>query len=294
MSVLFRMSMMLGVAMLLGQSAAGVVEAAQAQPKTIAMITDVQGKATIVTADAARNITILAEITNHSQIDLAPAARLVALWLDSGEEFAFVGPAAIRFTSSGPQMLSGDAPARRPSALENGKGIRIRAAGVTQAAVVMRSVGRNLRIRLLTLAGTRTLDSHPEFRWQPISGVHQYRFELADATGRALLELEISGDSYRLPAAVELEEGASYTWEVSTRLPDGRKYASAGDFSVMLAARRERIEAVRPRADASLAERVAFAAWLDQQELRDEARKYWRDAAAERPQDRRLKQLAGK
>jgi len=292
MNVLLRISMLLGMAMLI--AVAGLVPAAEVHAQAVAMVTDVQGKAAVVTAGDARDITILTEIANDSQIDLGSAARLVALWLDSGEEFAFVGPAAIRFTTSGPQMISGAAPTRRPSALENGKGIRIRAAGVTQTAVVMRSLGRNSRIRLLTLAGTRTLDPQPEFRWQPIPGVHQYRFELADATGRALLELDIDGAAYRLPGAVTLEEGASYTWQVSARLPDGRKYASMGDFIVMPAAQRERIEAVRPRADAALAERVAFAAWLEQQELRDEARKYWQAAAAERPQDARLKQLAEK
>ena len=34
------------------------------------------------------------------------------------------------------------------------------------------------------------------------------------------------------------------------------------------------------------------AAWLEQQDLRDEARKYWRAAAAERPEDARLRALA--
>lgn len=293
MSARTRISLMLGLALLLGLTSTGVAVAADARMEAVAMITDVQGKATIGAAGDTRDLTILTQVANESQIDLEQAARLVAVWLRGGEEYAFVGPAVIRFTSSGPRMLSGAQPTRRPSALENGKGIRIRPASVTQAAVVMRGLGKSFRIRLLTLAGTRTLDPLPEFRWQPIPGMRQYRFELADVTGRALLELDVSSDSYRLPAAIKLEEGTTYTWEVSTRLPDGRKYASSGDFSIMPAAQREEVEVVRPRADASLAERVAFAVWLEQQELRDEARKYWKDAAVERPQDAQLRQLAG-
>jgi hypothetical protein len=49
---------------------------------------------------------------------------------------------------------------------------------------------------------------------------------------------------------------------------------------------------LRPRKDAQLSERVAFAAWLEQLELKEEARKYWKDLAAERPEDARLKSLA--
>lgn len=272
---------------------AGRIEAAESRAEIVAMITDVQGKVTLSAQGEARPLAILTEVRDDASIELAPAARLVAVWLSSGEEYSFAGPAAVRFTSSGPQMLSGATPARRPSALEKAKDIRIRATGVTQAAVVMRSLGKTSRIRLLTLAGTRTLEPSPEFRWQPIPGIKQYRFELADMTGRALLETEVGGGSFSLPASLKLEEGVRYSWEISARLPDGRKYAASADFSVAPAAERARVDAVRPSAGASLSERVAYAVWLDQIELRDEARKYWKDAANERPQDTRLRQLAG-
>jgi hypothetical protein len=38
--------------------------------------------------------------------------------------------------------------------------------------------------------------------------------------------------------------------------------------------------------------RVAYAAWLEQMQLRDEARKYWKGLAAERPDDAKLRALA--
>lgn len=56
---------------------------------------------------------------------------------------------------------------------------------------------------------------------------------------------------------------------------------------------RAQIEAARPAANAPFAERVRFAAWLQQQNLEDEARVYWRALAAERPDSQRLKELAG-
>ena len=280
------------LAFVLAQIGSGSGGAAEPRAETIAVITDMQGKATLGAASDPRDVTILSEIQAGSELELAPGSRLVVVWLRSGEEFSFSGPAAVRFTESGPRVLSGAQPTRRPSAIERAKDIRIRPSGVTQAAVVMRSLGKSPRIRLLSLAGTNTLEPNPEFRWQPIPGVRQYRFELADASGRALLELDIGADSYRLPAAITLDENVRYTWEVSARLPDGRKYAASADFMLLPAPERDRVESIRPGADATLAERVAFAMWLEQQKLRDEARKYWKDAAAERPQDTKLKGLA--
>lgn len=55
---------------------------------------------------------------------------------------------------------------------------------------------------------------------------------------------------------------------------------------------RAHIEALRPAAGAPVSERVAFAAWLEQMQLKDEARGYWRALAAERPDSAELKALA--
>lgn len=55
---------------------------------------------------------------------------------------------------------------------------------------------------------------------------------------------------------------------------------------------RARMEALRPAAGAPVSERVAFAAWLEQMQLKDEARRYWKALAAERPDSAQLKALA--
>lgn len=54
---------------------------------------------------------------------------------------------------------------------------------------------------------------------------------------------------------------------------------------------RARVEAARPAPGAPVSERVAFAAWLEQQQLHDEARAYWTALAAERPDSQKLKSL---
>jgi hypothetical protein len=57
---------------------------------------------------------------------------------------------------------------------------------------------------------------------------------------------------------------------------------------------RAQIEAARPGPSATVAQRVRFAAWLEQLQLKDEARVYWKALAAERPDSQQLKELAAR
>lgn len=67
-------------------------------------------------------------------------------------------------------------------------------------------------------------------------------------------------------------------------------FAMRGTRSAELNAR---IAELRPAANAPFSERVAFAAWLEQLQLKDEARVYWKALAAERPDSATLRALAG-
>ena len=156
----------------------------------------------------------------------------------------------------------------------------------------MRSAPGSARIRLLSLARTATLDPNPEFRWEADAKA-KYRFELTDETGRSLHEAEVMGGSFTLPDSLRLAEGVGYTWQVSARLADGRRYIGAGDFRIATAELQAQARGLRPADGAPVSERVAYAAWLEQEQLRDEARKYWRVLSAERPGDAKLKALAG-
>ena len=280
----------LGVALLLALAAVG---ASPVHAASIAMVTDVQGKATLGSAAARAPVALLADLEPGAQVELEPNARMVVLYLDGSGEYAFRGPALIAFRAQQPEVLKG-APAEKRSVLggKAGKDVRIKPVGVVQGAMVMRSAGPRARIRLLNPSGTRTLESRPEFRWQAEQPGLAYRFELSDETGRTLYETEIPGTSLKLPASVTLTENVAYTWTVSARFPDARKYSSAGDFSIAPASMRQEVAALRPAANAAFSDRVAYAAWLEQGELRDEARTYWRALAAERPGDERLASLA--
>lgn len=269
------------------------VLSAAAQGAGVAMVTDLQGKASVTADGKARDVTILAELEAGAQVQLAAGATLVALYLDAGDEYVFKGPAAIVFRPAQPDVTSGAKPEKRGASLgKGGNAVRIKPVGVAQGAMVMRGFRTGARIQLSSLNKTRTLETQPEFRWQPLEPGVKYQLEITDDTGRAVHEAQVDAATYKLPASVVLKEGATYTWEVSARLADGRKYSSSADFAVAPAAVRAQADTLRPAAAAPLSTRVAYAAWLDQVELKDEARKYWKTAAAERPDDPRLKALA--
>jgi hypothetical protein len=266
--------------------AVAMVQMAAAQG--IAMVTDVSGK-----VGGPAPVTIMSELAADARLDLAAGAALTVIYLKSGDEYAFSGPGQVQFRADAPQVISGAQPRKRASPLAKAGAVSIKPVPVKQAAFVMRSSKPTTRISLLTLSGTKTLDATPEFRWQELESGLTYRFELVDDTGRSLQEAQVQGPAFKLPDSVQLREGITYTWEVSTRTPDGRRYVSAGDFSLAAADLRSQAGALRPGAGASVSDRVAYAAWLEQENLKDEARKYWRALSAERPQDAKLKELAG-
>jgi hypothetical protein len=264
-----------------------------AQAAGVAMVADLQGKATMAADGRPRDVTILAELDAGAQVQLAAGATLVAMYLDAGDEYVFKGPAAIVFKAGQPDVTSGAKPEKRGSSLgKGGAPVRIKPVGVAQGAMVMRGFRTGARIQLLNLHKTKTLETRPEFRWQAMQDGVKYHLEITDDTGRTVHETDVDAASFKLPSAVPLKEGVAYTWEVSTRLPDGRKYSSSADFAVAPADVREQAAKLRPAAAAPLSTRIAYAAWLDQMELKDEARVYWKAASAERPEDPRLKSLA--
>ena len=55
---------------------------------------------------------------------------------------------------------------------------------------------------------------------------------------------------------------------------------------------RAQAESLRPAESAALSSKVAYAVWLEEMGLKDEARVYWRVASTERIGDVRLRELA--
>lgn len=273
-----------------------IASSAAAEPAVaaVAMVTDLEGKAVLLDDVRKPAVSILSEVRQDAKVQIEAGGRLVAVYLNSGQSWEMKGPAVVVFRAQQPEAESGAKPQPRGNALSKGsKDIRIKPVVVAQAAIVMRSVKPNLKLKLLNPLGNKTLEARPAFAWKELAPNLQYRFALLDETGRTLHETTVADTSLQLPAQLQLKEAATYTWMVSAQHPEGMTFSNASDFSLASADLRRQVEALRPAANASFSERVAFAAWLEQMALRDEARKYWKAAAAERPDDPRLKVMAG-
>lgn len=259
------------------------------QATAMAVVTDFQGRSTITTAGRSVDAAILSDIQPGAQAQLAANASLVVLYLADGSEYQIKGPAQVLFRADRPEVSQGAPAVRRPAPAAGS--LRIKAAAVGQGAIVMRSLG-STRIRLVSGNGTLVLDAQPELSWVAPAPDLRYSLDVADDMGRSLLTAEVAATAFQLPAALGLRDGSTYTWEVSGRGPDGRKYSGRGEFGVATAPLRLQVSAAKGLADAVMSSQVALALWLEQQELRDEARKVWRELARQRPNEAQLKAMA--
>jgi hypothetical protein len=181
----------------------------------------------------------------------------------------------VRFGAAAPQSVEGTKPVKlRALTGKDGKPLHIRPVGLTQAATVARS-GPGKPVPAVTMASTITLERAPVFRWKEVERGSEYQFVLKDGQGNTIFARQVTGDSLQLPLEVSLREGETYRWSVGTRAGRGEKYRSAYTFRLADTQLRTAAENFRPGEDASMAECVAYAVWLDQAGLRDEGTVWW-------------------
>jgi hypothetical protein len=258
----------------------------------VAMVTDLQGGGQLKWTDHKAPFTILSELSAGALIDLQPKARLTLVYFKSGDEYTFSGPAQIYVREDQPVVLEGAQPAKHGLFGNATAEVAIKPLGLAQAGLVMRAAPVPDRLQLAAPVGVKVLDTRPVFRWKPVGASTKYHLEITDTAGRILFEADASGDSFRLPEKVQLEPGAAYGWELEARLPDNHRYSSRAEFRVADPAERALVAKLRPTADAPVSQVVAFAALLEQMDMRDEAQQYWKKLSAERPNDPTLRRLA--
>ncbi len=257
----------------------------------VAMVTDISGAVKLTSGPSTLSAGIATELPADAKIDVPAGGRLVVLVLATGDEFTLSGPVTAQVRANGLAGTPTERLVRRASAVGT---VKLKPDRLVQAAVTLRSSRRPEALPLLTASGTTVLDSKPVFRWKAIEGAGPYRFELQDAAGAVLHEARVEATELRLPGSLALADGKTYSWEVSTRQPNGASFASFGDFTVASAELRAEAARLKPAAGAPVSDRVAYAAWLGSRELNDEARAAWRALSDERPDDPQLKALAGR
>lgn len=264
---------------------------AMAAGAPVAMVTDLKGKGSAAGAPLA----LLAQVASDSKIKLEAGSTLTLVYLSSGKEFLFKGPVDIAVGPDAATAAGGQTQTRTLLAAADSS-MAIKPAGMAQASVVMRAASDKAKDKGLVLQSpidTKVLQASPEFRWKTVGPDVSYRFELLDQGGASLYEAKTSQNSLALPASLVLPEGKPLTWEIEATQGTRKLYNSA-EFSILPAAVRGKLEALRPAADADFSKRVFFASLLDSQGVYGDATAVWQQLSAERPDDPKLKELAAR
>lgn len=263
------------------------VMTAEAQD-AVAMVTDVSGK---VSFRDGHSVGITAQISSQQILTLENGSRIVLVHMKTGEEFVFGGPCKIHLNAEGRPEGAQPMSVRKAAALQGS--IRLKPAGLAQASLVLREVDTNAPTGTSEFAprGPVLLEPLPEFHWKAAGTGATYRLQISDRGGELLLDLTLDEPGLKLPEHLALTEGGSYTWVLRTTIK-GETQTESGKFKLLPKAQREQLQLALPKAGASFSERLVYAAFLDQFELRDEARKHWKALAKERSEDEALKALS--
>lgn len=251
----------------------------RAHAAPLAVVTEIAGKAETRSGEQTVALALLSELASGARVKLYPNARMMLMFYGTGELYALMGPSLVRITAAGVEALSGNEPTKQTLSGRNGKPLVLRPSGVTQAGIVVRSVAKP--ITPLSVAGGVTLDAHPVFRWREPEPGLEYRFVLRDGGEAIVLQRNLRDAVLATPPDLTLEAGQRYRWSVTTRSPSGTDYALGQSFFVADAQTRADVANFQPAAEAGTAQRVAYAIWLEQAGLEDEARACWLKLAAE-------------
>ena len=248
----------------------------------LGLVIDVQGSATLA---GKGRLAILAGLAPGAEVSLAPAARVTVVDSASGRQFDLIGPGAFRWTKGTVEIVRPGKIVARAPGNDAIKEVRLRTARIAQASISMRGGEESRPVRLAFPVSTWLLDRPAQFRWEPVAGAKTYRFQLTDSTGRPLHEARTAGTSVELPAAVVLEAGHTYGWQVWAELADGHTPDGWTEFGLAGPDLRARVERDRPAANARFSDRLLYALLLEELGVREDAAKLWLQLASERPDD---------
>ncbi len=257
--------------------------AANAQP--VAVVTDVQGTATLP-GPPATPVAMLQQLDAGRKVGLAAGARVALIYYANGAQYELRGPGTVSIDAQQPHASQGATIHARVAA--GPATVRLKPAGLVQGAVVMRNLG--LRV---VAPDPQVLSTRPELAWTDSRTGTVYDVAVIDASGARVFETTTQERRSKVPEARSLAPGQSYALQVTARIGAEVVQVARAEFRVAPAELQAQAKALVPAADAAVADRVAYALWLEQNDLRDEARRWWAAAAQSRPEQGSLRERAG-
>jgi len=266
-------------------AAAMALACASAVAQPIAVVTDVQGAATVVSA-ADAPVAILQPLNGGDRLRLGAGARVALLYYADGTQFDARGPGELALDAKRPQPSAGAVVQARAAA--SSPAMRLKPNGLVQGAFVMRNLG--LRV---VAPDPQVLSTRPDLAWTDSRTGTVYDVAVIDASGARVFEQTTPARATQVSGTTALVPGRSYALQVTARIGGEVVQVARAEFRVAPEELQAQAKALAPPADAAVADRVAYALWLEQNDLRDEARRWWAVIAASRPEQGSLRERAG-
>ncbi len=260
----------------------------------VAMVTDVKGNVAISGDSGAEKLRLLAYLLPGQEIALEKDAKLVITFFSKPQEYTFSGPAKLTITADAPHLVEGRAAQSRTvgsSGTDTARRFtRMQRERLAQATFEMR--GAMPGVRLVGPVDTLLLSTTPEFAWFGPNEAKAYQFTLLGEQGEVLQSFATDKTYWRVPVASPLKRERSYRWKVEATLPSGETLSAGGSFNVLGEDRAKLLIAAQPDANAGFPERVLYAARLETEGLKYEAKTEWQLLSKERPDDLVLQEQA--
>lgn len=252
---------------------------------TVALVSDVSGNVVIKTDSGSSSAKLLGVIPLDARIDLPEGAKLVMIYVSKGDEYRLSGPGSYRVGASSPQTISGNIPVKQASLGGALSGKRIRPENVAQATLAMRGGIKKAQRSLqpLTPSGSITLADPLQLQWREPKAGLAYKIQLMDSRNKALINQEVTGNTFTLPQEIQLSSGGYYVWKISATTPDGSIVAASAKFRVASQETRTMAAKLRPGKNGTVSERVVYGLWLEAEDLINEARMAWKELDEEFP-----------
>ena len=257
------------------------VESISAEP--VAIVTDLQGGATIEIAGESSAINILDNFEAQSSVVVGEGNALTVVYYESGVEYAYTGPASFVVGIAQPEAVTGDAAqSKELKSLEN-TGLKPAERNLNQAATVFRRMGLpDGKIELISPVNTKIIETTPVFKWEALDYDTDYEFVLKSSRGQIVFQISVTQNEVQLPANNELRYGRKYNWEVSA-MPGGNRYRALASFQMGSQSIIENLNDLKADADSSSSEKLVYALLLKQNGFEYAAQQEWAALKQDRP-----------
>ena len=259
----------------------------------VALVLDVKGAAAITQPHQAK-LAVLTYLEPGTLLRIEPGAKVAVTYFYKALEYSFIGPAVVAIKPKMAQVISGNAAQLRNLDEIQTKAIKklsLRAPDkLARATFEMRSIPKTLN--LLAPLNTAIVTTTPKFSWADVARVQYYRLLINDVRGLTLIDEKTSSSSWDVPQSAPLAVGQTYRWRVEAQFPTGKVISPDGEFWIIDKPTADKIARLKPAPNAPFADRVLYAATLENLDLKEDAKAEWTRLARERPQEMLLQQRA--